>query len=94
LPNGEKISLSLKKHKASTETPSLSEEQKKVIQEALDLKLLTDEDAPMLYGAALTQEAGQVLSKTQATMLLRLAARAKPNGPMIRQKLNEFISDL
>jgi hypothetical protein len=90
LPPVEKIMLSRSAPRAATTVQSLSAEQIKIIQSALDIKPLSEDDAPMLYGAAVTHETGQVLSKSQAVMLLRLAARAKPQGPMIRQKLAEL----
>jgi hypothetical protein len=93
LPQGEKLSLSRSAPRAATKAQSLSAEQIKIVQTALDIKPLTEDDAPMLYGAAVTHEAGQVLSKSQAVMLLRLAARAKPQGPMIRQKLKQLTDD-
>lgn len=93
LPPDEKLSLSRGTHPAAPKVQSLSAEQIKIVQTALDLKLLSEDDAPMLYGAAVTHETGRVLNKTQAVMLLRLAARAKPQGPMIRQKLKELSDD-
>jgi hypothetical protein len=89
----ERIELSSGQDRAATARPSLTEAQIAVIRSALDMTLLSEEDAPMLYGAAMTHEAGQVLSRTQAVNLLQLAARAKPQGPLIRQKLRQFTQE-
>lgn len=70
--------------------PSLSVEQVEVIKESLCRTSLTEDDALFLYGAALTYEKGEALSINHSVKLLQLAARAKPQGPMIRDKLQEF----
>ncbi len=92
LASRDKILLKLPTSDESGSTTSLSDEQIRVVQDALSVRSMTDEDASLLYGVAMSYEAGRVLNEQQAIMLLRLAVKAKPSGPLIRAKLQELTS--
>lgn len=91
LQKNERLSLKLPTNSVGDATRSLSSEQIQVVRDALDLRLLCDEDAPFLYAIASSYEVGKVINKDQAIMSLRLAARAKPSGPLIKAKLQELL---
>lgn len=56
-------------------------------------RLLFDEDANVLRDVALKYQSGQPVTREGALALMSLAARARPNGAFILQKLNEWRQD-
>ena len=53
-------------------------------------RLLLDQDADLLRDTALKYESGGSISKSEAIALMRLAHHARPNGAMIRKKIEEW----
>lgn len=53
-------------------------------------KTLADNDADILRNIALKFESKQAVSQEEAYELMRLANKARPNGPLIKQKLEEY----
>lgn len=53
-------------------------------------RLLEEDDVNVLRDVALKYESGERLTRFQATKLMGLAARARPKGPVIRQKLRDW----
>jgi len=56
-------------------------------------RLLFDEDANVLRDVALKYQSGAPVTREEALALMSLAARARPNGALILQKLNEWRQD-
>lgn len=57
---------------------------------ALEGAALKDTDANVLRDVAVQSESGQVVTRQQAIELMTLAAKARPKGPFIQNKLNEW----
>lgn len=81
-------------YKAATEQYFTSLEVARIIEQLVFLftrrtsrRLLFDEDADALRDVALKFESGEPVTRPEALQLMKLAARAHPNGALIQQKL-------
>jgi hypothetical protein len=80
---------------------TFSSEQLDILAEAISVKLKTLEevslkqsDVDVLRDVALKFENKTAVSKTQAIHLLQLAAKVRPDGPVIRQKLTNWLAHI